>query len=124
MPIGPDYLAASVDALVASWPAGMTLHLHSEADTDPLYELPADGGYAPVAAPSWPAASAEGVVTVTVDWGLATGEWPESGAAWVLRDSGGVVVAWDLLADPIEAEAGTYVRAVLDVFFTDATGSV
>lgn len=113
---------AALDAVVASLPGAASWRLYYDLP-DAGTELPADGGYAPVAytGSEWAAASG-GVKTTSapVDFGTSTDAYGEVPAYWGIADAAGDPIFWDELPQAVEVlAAGTAVSFSPVLFFRD-----
>jgi hypothetical protein len=121
MPVADAHIDAANDALAGSFPAGSTVHLYTGVDDptvgpDPADELATDGGYVAASLPVFDA-SVDGNAHADVDFGTSTDAWSDVATAWAIRDSGGVLLWWDILGEVVDVTAaGTPVVAGLDLY--------
>ena len=110
---------AALDAVVSSWSATAASWRVFTGVPDGTNELPADGGYAPVAysGSEWSAAS-NGGKPATVSLGTSTDAYGDVGVVWALCDAAGDVIYWDTLTVPLRVdEAGVPVSFRPELFF-------
>lgn len=110
---------AALDAVVSSWSATAVTWRVFTGVPDGANELPATGGYAPVAytGSEWSAAS-NGGKPATVDLGTSTDAYGDVGSVWAICDAAGDPIYWDTLTVPLRVEsAGVPVSFRPELFF-------
>ena len=124
MPIGPAYHGPAAEAIADMVPVDATVHLYSDlasSVTGPVDadELASTGGYAAADVPTLTLVGVE--VTGDADFGTSSAAWPESALAWAIKDTGGDVVLFDRLTEPlVVSAASTVVTVPLSIFYRSA----